>query len=143
MIGSVLDSHRTRASMLERSIVPLGHWERAVDASQKRNANRTVDTSQVAPLLQTVKALLRRSTRGDAAFVCGFVCRATTTRDLFMQTADELGFVVLEVEHDAFLPTPRPANIFSQLPLVLLELRLRTETTARRDETTFFLESKT
>ncbi|KAJ8607117.1 hypothetical protein CTAYLR_009150 [Chrysophaeum taylorii] len=48
----------------------------------------------VEPLLQTVRAL------GAPVFYCGFVCRATSTRDLFYAQARRYGFDVAGIGDD-------------------------------------------
>ena len=84
----------------------------------------------VAPLLQTVAALLAASTCDEAAFFVGFVARANSTKDLFFREAAARGFSVDEHEPASFLPDPAPANVHSALELRLIELRLAP--TARR-----------
>lgn len=84
----------------------------------------------VVPLLETVLALLRRSPREDAAFICGFVSRAESTKDLFFEEATRRGFDVREHDIASFLPDPRPDNVKSALTLRLIELTL---TKAARD----------
>ena len=78
----------------------------------------------VVPLLQTITALLRNSPRDDAAFLCGFVARAESTKDLFFREAKQRGFAVEEHAPASFLPDPPPANVASALELRLIELRL-------------------
>ncbi|OQR97888.1 hypothetical protein ACHHYP_09851 [Achlya hypogyna] len=79
----------------------------------------------VLPLLRTIKHLMHRAPdMFSTAFYCGFVCRATNTRDLLFAQAKAMGFRMWTVDHDTFLPTPRPENVFSVKELFLLGFQL-------------------
>ncbi|RLN58375.1 hypothetical protein BBJ28_00014576 [Nothophytophthora sp. Chile5] len=79
----------------------------------------------VKPILQTIKYLLLRSREPlETRFCCGFVCRAQSTEDLFFREAVAFGFRFERVPAEAFLPTPRPAVVTSNLELQLLVFTL-------------------
>eukprot|EP00644_Phytophthora_capsici_P001906 jgi/Phyca11/6817/fgenesh1_pm.PHYCAscaffold_14_\ len=79
----------------------------------------------VKPILQTIKYLLLRSKNPlETKFCCGFVCRAQSTQDLFFQEAVAFGFRFERVQGDAFLPSPRPAEVTSNRELQLLVFTL-------------------
>lgn len=73
----------------------------------------------VEPLLQTVVALLDIG----GVFYCGFVCRATSTRDLFFEKAMKYGVTVQELP---FTPKKPPPN--TTLPLQILRVTKTQET---------------
>ena len=80
----------------------------------------------VRPLLTTVKALLLRAPAGaDAAFYCGFVCRAVNVQHALMEQCEALDIEVVHIAAADFLPSPPPANVFSQRELNLLRLSLK------------------
>ncbi|KDO29369.1 hypothetical protein SPRG_05905 [Saprolegnia parasitica CBS 223.65] len=70
-------------------------------------------------------------------FYCGFVCRATSTRDLLFAQAKAMGFALWTVDHDTFLPTPRPDNVLSVKELFLLGFRLDKTSPAASDPVAF------
>lgn len=79
----------------------------------------------VKPILQTIKYLLLRSRDPlKTKFCCGFVCRAQSTEDLLFKEAVAFGFRFERVEGDVFLPTPRPADVTSNLELQLIVFTL-------------------
>ncbi|KAG7386843.1 hypothetical protein PHYPSEUDO_015153 [Phytophthora pseudosyringae] len=79
----------------------------------------------VKPILQTVKYLLLRSRNPLVTkFCCGFVCRAQSTEDLLFKEAVAFGFRFERVQGDAFLPTPRPADVISNRELQLIVFTL-------------------
>ena len=77
----------------------------------------------VEPLLQTVRALLRRSDQG--VFYCGFVSRSQLTERLFFEQSKRFGFSIKEHALASFLPSPIPEACRSNMELRVLELRLR------------------
>ncbi|KAG2528817.1 hypothetical protein JM16_002463 [Phytophthora kernoviae] len=83
----------------------------------------------IKPILQTIKYLLQRSQKPlETKFCCGFVCRAQSTEDLFFKEAVAFGFRFERVPGDAFLPTPRPADVISNLELQLIVFTLDPQT---------------
>ncbi|KAG2767461.1 hypothetical protein JG687_00012120 [Phytophthora cactorum] len=79
----------------------------------------------VKPILQTIKYLLLRSRNPlETKFCCGFVCRAQSTEDLFFKEAVAFGFRFERIPGDAFLPTPRPADVTSNRELQLIVFTL-------------------
>lgn len=79
----------------------------------------------IDPLLQTLKYLFLSSSSSSVAFYCGFVCRATKTRDLFYARAREFGFRVESVDQSTFLPPEIPelvAHSHQRLELLRVEL---------------------
>ncbi|KAI9922678.1 hypothetical protein PsorP6_002568 [Peronosclerospora sorghi] len=92
----------------------------------------------VNPILQTIKYLLLRSRDPlKGTFCCGFVCRAQATEDHFFEEAEALGFRFERVQEDTFLPTPRPANVTSNLELQLLVFTLDSRKPNWNDPVTF------
>ncbi|EQC37307.1 hypothetical protein SDRG_05528 [Saprolegnia diclina VS20] len=92
----------------------------------------------VLPLLRTIKYLMHQTPDMFATvFYCGFVCRATSTRDLLFAQAKEMGFRLWTVDHDTFLPTPRPENVLSVKELFLLGFRLDTTSPAATEPVAF------
>ncbi|KAI9907453.1 hypothetical protein PsorP6_004734 [Peronosclerospora sorghi] len=92
----------------------------------------------VKPILQTIKYLLLRSRDPlKRMFCCGFVCRAHATEDHFFEEAEALGFRFERVQEDTFLPTPRPANVTSNLELQLLVFTLDSRKPNWNDPVTF------
>ncbi|POM63782.1 hypothetical protein PHPALM_20772 [Phytophthora palmivora] len=79
----------------------------------------------VKPILQTVKYLLLRSRNPlETKFCCGFVCRAQSTEELLFKEALAFGFRFERVQGDAFVPTPRPAEVTSDRELQLIVFML-------------------
>ncbi|KAH7463765.1 hypothetical protein PRIC1_006533 [Phytophthora ramorum] len=79
----------------------------------------------VKPILQTIKYLLLRSRKPlETKFCCGFVCRAQSTEDLLFKEAVAFGFQFERVQDDAFVPTPRPADVVSHRELQLIVFKL-------------------
>jgi len=81
----------------------------------------------VAPFLQTVKHLLMPPTSGPStpprALYLGFVCRATVTRDIFLDTAKEMGLLVEKLPSPE-IPEPERASVVSSLALELLQVTI-------------------
>ncbi|CAK4187502.1 unnamed protein product [Aphanomyces euteiches] len=95
----------------------------------------------VLPLLRTIKHLMYAAANPfSVVFYCGFVCRAQNTQDLFFQRAKEMGFKLWKVDHDEFLPTPRPDNVTSARELMLIGLSLDS-TSPRATEPVEFLDN--
>ncbi|CAK4593075.1 unnamed protein product [Aphanomyces euteiches] len=95
----------------------------------------------VLPLLRTIKHLMHAAANPfSVVFYCGFVCRAQNTQDLFFQRAKEMGFKLWKVDHDEFLPTPRPDNVTSARELMLIGLSLDS-TSPRATEPVEFLDN--
>ncbi|KAF0699186.1 Aste57867_10238 [Aphanomyces stellatus] len=92
----------------------------------------------VLPLLRTIKHLMHKTHAPlNVVFYCGFVCRAKNTQDLFFAQAVAMGFKLWTVDHDEFLPTPRPENVTSRLELKLLGLQLDAASPAANDPVEF------
>jgi hypothetical protein len=92
----------------------------------------------VKPILQTIKYLLQRSRKPlETKFCCGFVCRAQSTEDLLFKEATAFGFRFERVHADAFLPTPRPADVISHRELQLVVFTLDPQSPNRNEPVQF------
>ncbi|OQR82217.1 hypothetical protein THRCLA_11043 [Thraustotheca clavata] len=92
----------------------------------------------VLPLLRTIKYLMHKTKdMYKPIFYCGFVCRATNTRDLLFEQAKSMGFKMWSVEHDKFLPSPRPENVYSVKELFLLCFQLDPSLLASKEPVLF------
>lgn len=80
----------------------------------------------ILPLLLTLKALFHRSHTQSPppALYLGFVCRATSTKDRLAREAKELGLVIENIPLDSFLPSERPPEVQSLIPLEIFKLFL-------------------
>ncbi|CAK4120183.1 unnamed protein product [Aphanomyces euteiches] len=81
----------------------------------------------VLPLLRTIKHLMHAAANPFSV-------------DLFFQRAKEMGFKLWKVDHDEFLPTPRPDNVTSARELMLIGLSLDS-TSPRATEPVEFLDN--